>query len=342
MRSSPYILRRLAGPVLCMLIAPFAPHVSAQPPQQQPQQPQQSEQPKSEQPRQPQQTQQSGTEQTQEIYLRRPALGVVVREAPFPLLERLGLPYGVQVQAVVPDGPAAEAGVQPGDLITALDGSPVYSPNRLKWLIRDNQPGQTVTLELIRNGEQTSVQVDPQPLGAPPARGPMGGSGQGMPFLGIRMQPLTGALRERMQAPPQGGVLVAEIKPDGPAAEAGLQAGDVILRIDRRRIGGIQDVYRALNFFDPGDQVEIELQRDGQRQTLTATLDETRTSRGTQGMPRQHWMQPPAGEWPRSMQEFMEMFDQPGRAGPPQWGPFAPPPGAGPGGDATLDPGVRL
>lgn len=263
--------------------------------------------------------------QQQEMYLQRPALGLVVREAPFPLLERLGPPYGVQVRAVVPDGPAEKAGVQTGDLITALDGSPVYSPNRLKWLMRGSRQGQPMTLELIRDGELKTVQIEPEPLAAAPSRGPLSGQGATMPFLGIRMQTLTPGLRERLQAPEQGGVLVADVKEDGPAAQGDIRAGDVILRIDRRRIGGMGDIYRAINFFDPGDQVEVELVRDGERQTRTLTLGATQgggpgAAGGLPRRPAPYWLNPPSRDWPSSMQELMERWGpHPGMPWLPPW-----------------------
>lgn len=314
MHPTPLIARGTAGLLLCLLLVGLPPGAPAQ-------------------------------EQEKEMYLQRPALGLMVREAPFPLLERVGTPYGVQVRAVVPDGPAEKAGVQAGDLITALDGSPVYSPDRLKWLMRGSRQGEPVTLELIRDGEQQSVQVEPQPLAAAPSRGPLSGQGATMPFLGIRMQTLTPGLRERLQAPEQGGVLVADLKEDGPAAQGGLQAGDVILRIDRRRIDGIGDIYRAINFFDPGEQVEVELVRDGERQTRSVTLGETRGGQGPAGglpgRPAPHWMSPPSGDWPSSMQELMELWGpHPGMPWPRPGGGTNAPGSSGEGGPA--EPGTRL
>jgi membrane-associated protease RseP (regulator of RpoE activity) len=314
MHPAPLIARSTAGLLLCVLLVGLPPGATAQ---------------------------------EQETYLQRPVLGLVVREAPFPLLEQVGTPYGVQVRAVVPDGPAEKAEVRAGDIITALNGSPVYSPDRLKWLMRGSRHGEPVTLELLRDGEQQSVQVEPQPLAAAPSRGPQSGQGATMPFLGIRMQPLTPGLRERLQAPEQGGVLVADVKEDGPAAQSGIEAGDVILRIDRRRIDGIGDIYRAINFFDPGDQVEMELVRDGERQTRTLTLGETRGDRqgpagGLPGGPAPHWMSPPSrGDWPSSMQELMELWGpHPGMPRPRLEGGTEAPGTPGEGG--PVEPGTQL
>lgn len=284
----------------------------------------------------------SPARQTDAADPRRPALGVAVQPVPFPRLEELRLPYGVKVRTLIPGGPAEEAGVRPGDLITALDGAPVYSPARLEWLMRKREAGKPVALELVRGEEQTTLQVEPRPLprpgGSPSARA---GGSPDTPYLGIRMQALTPGLRERVQAPEQGGVLVADVKQDGPAAQAGIQPGDLILRIDRRQIGGIGDIYRAVNFFDPGDRIQVEVMRNAEKQTVEVALGE-RVDAGPQGgLPPQHGMQPP-GPGPTGTPRG------PSSQGPQSGAPSQVSPGGaigvpeGTGGAVRVQPGERL
>jgi C-terminal processing protease CtpA/Prc len=67
-------------------------------------------------------------------------------------------------------------------------------------------------------------------------------------------------------------VLISEVYPDTPASKSGLSAGDVIVRMDRRTIGEIADMHRVLDYFEPGEQLVVEVIRDGKNQELTVTL----------------------------------------------------------------------
>jgi serine protease Do len=79
-------------------------------------------------------------------------------------------------------------------------------------------------------------------------------------------------LRRSFGAPEDSGVLIAEVSADSPASEAGLAAGDVIVKMDRKHVRYIADVYRVLDYFDPGEQLAVEIIRDKRVQTITVTL----------------------------------------------------------------------
>jgi serine protease Do len=246
-------------------------------------------------------------------------LGVLVDAVPFATLERLGLAYGVAVRAVMPRSPAAQGGVQPGDVITALDGSLVYSPERLQWLVQHVGDARGVTLEVLRGTEALSLEI---PLARPtlrsPARppGPMRlAPGLQRSYLGIQMQPLTDDLRRLFGAPPGVGVIVAQVVKDSPAEQAGLAAGDVLVQMDRKAIRGVADVYRALAYFEPGDALDLVLIRDKQRQALSVTLGERAAPSLPPGVPGQDrlmpdedwdrdWWQRPPGAWPPGVEEL--------------------------------------
>lgn len=86
---------------------------------------------------------------------------------------------------------------------------------------------------------------------------------------------MTEDLREHFGTPKDAGVLVVRVAAETPAAEAGFAVGDAIVRLEGKRVRRVEDIHRALDFFDPGDQVEIELVRDKASKVVTVTLGES-------------------------------------------------------------------
>jgi len=200
-----------------------------------------------------------------------PALGVMVKEVSFPELARMGLDHGVRIVRVMPGGPAAQAGLQPGDLIQSLNGKPVYSARRLQWLVLQATPDAPVNLTYLRGDERVEVALSldgtaPTPAPATPP------AAVGDAFLGVHLQAMTPELREAFGAPDGQGVLIAKIVTDSPAERAGLRAGDIILGIDGTPVRGTDDVYRTLDDRAPGDAIELQLIRASKSLDLTATL----------------------------------------------------------------------
>ncbi len=202
-------------------------------------------------------------------------LGVLVEEIPLHRLDALELPYGVRITRVFGGSPAQAGGLRPDDIILEAAGQPVFSVARLRWLVGKSVPRGNLDIKYYRDGAQASAEIR---LGAPaPAVPPAtaGGSEPGWTspsYLGVGLQPLTPGLREAFSVPSGVGVLIAEIYPDTPASASGLSAGDVIVRMDRRTIGEIADVHRVLDYFEPGEQLAVEVIRNGKNQELTVTL----------------------------------------------------------------------
>lgn len=215
-------------------------------------------------------------------------LGVLVEELPFGRLDGLELPYGVQVNRVFPGSPAQDGGLQAGDIILELAGRPVYSVARLRWLVSQATSSPEVEIKYYRDGETSSSRVDLRAPAPVPGKRPPGGGWSSASYLGVGLQALTPGLREAFSVPDDIGVLIAEVYPDSPAARAGLSAGDTIVRMDRRTITVIPDIHRVLDYFEPGERIEIELIRGGERRSMTVTLGERETPRvpgGGEGWP---------------------------------------------------------
>ena len=211
-------------------------------------------------------------------------LGLVVQDLAFAELERLGLEHGVGVISVAPQGPAATAGLAPGDVIVALNGRDVYSASRLRWLVARLEAGREVALAYVRDGAEASASIAPAEAARRRARRP--GAHAPHTYLGVSLQALSPDLREHFGAPPDSGVLVAEVFDESPAAQAGLVVGDVIVKMDRRQIGRVADVRRVLAYFDAGERVAVEIIRARRRETLSVTLAPPRQDESARGSPQ--------------------------------------------------------
>jgi len=226
------------------------------------------------------------------------ALGVGVSELSSEALEAVNLEHGVRVERVVLDSPAKAAGLEQGDVIVELLGKPVYSVERLRWLVRQAPESKPVNLRLQRDGSSQTVTVEfrrPQAT-AKSHRVLPGGHGHSLAFLGVQIQPMTPQLRRAFGASEDAGVLVAAVVKDSPAEKAGLAVGDIIVRMDRKRIQRVADFYRVLRYFDPGESVEMEVIREKASETLTAQLGQA--IRHMPPMHRQHGMSMPRSMMP--------------------------------------------
>jgi S1-C subfamily serine protease len=259
-------------------------------------------------------------------------LGVMVEALSFEEIDSLGLSLGVRVRGIAPASPAATGGMKPGDIIIALDGTPVYSPQRLQWILSKRRAGEPIAISVRRGDAETGevLELSVAPASSKAAAGSaVAPSAPGRAWLGIRMEPMDNARRQHDAVPLDRGVLIADVGTDSPAAKAGVVSGDVLLRIDRREIRMLGDVYRALAFFDPGETVELEVFRDGDQQVLEATLGERMPRRamppvsgpfGQPSLPQSpHFRMAPPQRWPQGMQEFhnfMQIPPQRWRSGP--------------------------
>jgi serine protease Do len=173
-------------------------------------------------------------------------IGVQVQPVTAGIAESLGLKKteGALVDEAQPDTPAAKAGIQPGDVITAVNGAPVKDSRDLARQISTMAPNATVKLDIVRKGEQKTVDVA---LATMPNQREANASGHednsfaGAPHLGLSVAPageVAGAGAK--------GVVVTNVDPDGPAAEHGFQSGDVILSVGGSSVSSVTELRKAL------------------------------------------------------------------------------------------------
>jgi len=186
--------------------------------------------------------------------VQRAMLGAGIQPVTSDLAASLGLKEarGVVISSLTSGGPAEKAGLKTGDVILKLNGKEVNDSNVLRNEIASQSPGTEVTLTLQRNGNQQDVRVrlgelTPQTARAQEDQG--GGAGNGeRGKLGLTLAPLTPDLAAQVGVPRDlKGVVVESVDPDGPAAEAGVQAGDVIQEVNRQPVRSVADVRNALD-----------------------------------------------------------------------------------------------
>jgi Do/DeqQ family serine protease len=180
--------------------------------------------------------------------VRRGQLGVQIQEVTSDIAASLDLKEvrGVIIGAVTPGGAAERAGLKQGDVITSVNGTPVNDVNGLRNRIASTAPGTDVTLTVVREGREQQLRATLGEFtqaarsgegqgGAEPGAGNDTGESTGR--LGVRVQPLTPELASELQLQSGAqGVVVADVDPNGPAADAGLQRGDVIVQINRQPV----------------------------------------------------------------------------------------------------------
>lgn len=236
-------------------------------------------------------------------------LGVELREVTGETAKDLKLPAerGVVVSSVVPDSPAAKAGLKENDVVTEINGQHVEGAVQFRRMIREIPAGRTVQLTLWRDGHAQTLSVTlgkgeerhrsfkvftPGP-GAPggftfnmpeiPMAPPMEWDGSrflagGQPRLGIDAEDLNGQLGTFFGAPDGEGILVREVNPGSPAEKAGVKAGDVITSVNGERVRTVGDLRekllakRGAKEKDQGQNVTLGVLRNKIEVSLTVEL----------------------------------------------------------------------
>ncbi|MBK5970431.1 MULTISPECIES: Do family serine endopeptidase [Thiorhodovibrio] len=198
-------------------------------------------------------------------------LGVQIQPVTDEVASSLGLPdgNGVLVTEVLPDGPAAAAGLRDGDVILRVSGETMADYRDLTRLIANLDAGSQAQIELMRGGQQLTLPVT---IGQMPSDGQIAASGPSssgdQARLGIYLAPLTPETRSEFNLRPDTvGVLVAEVEPNSPAARAGIRAGTVISMVGQQPVNDPGQVVAMIR--DAAAQgrpsVLLRVEQDGQQ-----------------------------------------------------------------------------
>ena len=164
----------------------------------------------------------------------RPWLGAAGQPVTAEIAASLGLarPEGILVKTIYPGGPAARAGLRTGDLILRVDGRDVSDPRSLKYRIFTRKLGETATLDILRQGRPTTVNLPLQPAPEDPPRQITEIDGNN-PLAGATVANLSPAFAEEIGFDAFAtGVIITELVQGSPAARVRLRPGDIVLRVN--------------------------------------------------------------------------------------------------------------
>lgn len=184
-------------------------------------------------------------------------LGVTIQDVNQALADSFGLkkPGGALVSSVEKGSPAEKAGLEPGDVIVGLNDKTINHSSDLPGLVGDIKPGTTAKIDIIRKGTNKTVTVAVGEMKAEQiASNSAAGSAQGR--LGLAVRPLKPD--EKREAGVASGLLVEDVT--GPAARAGIQAGDVVIALNGINVNSVEQL-RGL-IAKAGKHVALLVKRD--------------------------------------------------------------------------------
>ncbi|CAN7159331.1 Do family serine endopeptidase [Devosia sp. LjRoot3] len=201
-------------------------------------------------------------------------LGVSIQDVTKDIADSVGLANarGAIVREPASDGPAGDAGVKSGDIITAVDGEQIDDALDLSRTVAGKAPGSTVELTIWRDGAETKLSVTLTELTAeaapaPDAPVPPADIPESTSSLGMTLVP---------NGDGSGGLLVQEVDADSAAAQRGLAVGDVLLEVDNKPITSIADFESAISGVESKglDTALVKVARNGEARFIGLPLGE--------------------------------------------------------------------
>jgi serine protease Do len=191
-------------------------------------------------------------------------LGATIQNVTPAMGKALGLDNtdGVLIGDVTPNGPAAKAGLKPGDVIIKVNGESVPDSAALRLHISETAPDTTVALNVRRGSSTIDLNVK---LGELPAdREQAKDEGSGLQTLrGLQVEALTPAVQQQLHLSGElQGVVVAQVDPGSAAASAGVRQGDVVQEVNRKPVSTVSEFEQAMHSAE-GSPVLLRIIRDG-------------------------------------------------------------------------------
>jgi serine protease Do len=181
-------------------------------------------------------------------------IGARIQAVSEDLAEAVGLDKarGAMIAAVDPASPAAQAKLQPGDVILAYDGKPIERSRQLPRLVADSAPESSVKLVMWRDGKEQDVELkvaalNPNRVAPPPPEPEKPKPPPSIDALGLKLTKLTPELRKQFSLPEGAkGIVVTEVPQNSPAAAQGLRPGDLVIAIGHEAVATPENAQHIL------------------------------------------------------------------------------------------------
>jgi Do/DeqQ family serine protease len=189
-------------------------------------------------------------------------LGVAIQDLSPELAAGFGVKEdaGVLVADVMKDGPAAAAGLRPGDVIVEFGGSAIKDVPDLQKRVAAVEPGRVAPVTVMREKRTVTLSVK---IGEQPTDDAAEAADAGDQILGLTVEPLTPETAQQNRLTARSGLLVTDVAPGSPGAVAGIRPGDAVLQVNRRSVGDVVAFRQAVAGLKPGESVPVYLQRGG-------------------------------------------------------------------------------
>jgi serine protease Do len=202
-------------------------------------------------------------------------LGVTIQDIDKNLAESFGLkrPRGALIAQVAPDSPAEKGGLQDGDVIINFDGKDIPTSSDLPHVVGLIEPGKTVPVEIVRDQKRKTLKIKVGGLDADDSYALTSGSGDKARGGKIGLVVETASPEAMERAAVDGGVVVREVVPGSPAAQAGVLPGDVLTMIGSTPVKSAKAFESAVGKLKDGASVPLRLIRRGSPLFIGLKLD---------------------------------------------------------------------
>jgi len=178
---------------------------------------------------------------------------------------KLNTTKGVIISQVEPDSPADKAGLKKYDVIVEINAQPVDNWKDLRFKVADIQPGNVVTIKIIREGKELTVkakvdELEPQETTQKEEKVDKD--------VGLNLTALTPSIARRYGLTTMEGLLVTDVRDYSEAARAGLQSGDIILEINRSEVTSVREFQDILKKTESGEEIILLVRREGDGQKI--------------------------------------------------------------------------
>jgi len=190
-------------------------------------------------------------------------LGVSIQNITPDLAQSLGLKKseGALVADVTPDSPASKAGLERGDVIVDYNGTHIDQAHQLPALVAATEIGKTASITVLRNGSSKTLSVT---IAEMPANVTASAAPQSSQDWGLKVSNITPDIAQQLGLEHRNGVVITDVAAGSPAADAGLQPGDVIREVNREPIKNVGDYDKALRKADSKKPLLLLVEHQGQ------------------------------------------------------------------------------